>query len=484
MRDRQPTQVLSNGAIRYGVYNANGSLSRYEYLRREDEPSAEGTPLNKANLLSDATAKKIWPNADARPADPTVSEALAELKKGATKIGDILMTARAKPSDAWLLCNGQSITKSSYPQLFELLRSAASPAAWAEKAVTGIDRDTTAVCYANSKWFAFAGDGNTLHMYVSENTETWTHYSYSDITSASPNFVDMVYSAANDVYHIVCWNINSGTVALTLSSDFQTLSRNGTVVYTDSLRADAGLRLYEAANGTLFCVVYNNRSSPYTTAYYSTNGGDSWTFYRYLDAADYDKDLGLLYYVSGRDVYSCVSLTSDSAATLVGTIPETVIPSSVTKLYPFICLSVNTIIVAYDNGTNLRYAYSTDRGQTWSAGASPIATSPTSSSSDISIAISINKAFQYVAGLLIFPISVSSALKFCVISDPADQVYTTDVPDAMTNKTRFALSPDGLAIMLPTTTGVLFCNYADTARPVPTIIPDTRSKAYIKALEE
>ena len=27
MKDRQPTQVLSNGAIRYGVYNADGTLN-------------------------------------------------------------------------------------------------------------------------------------------------------------------------------------------------------------------------------------------------------------------------------------------------------------------------------------------------------------------------------------------------------------------------------------------------------------------------
>ena len=35
MKDRQPTQVLANGAIRYGIYNADGSLNHYEYLKRE-----------------------------------------------------------------------------------------------------------------------------------------------------------------------------------------------------------------------------------------------------------------------------------------------------------------------------------------------------------------------------------------------------------------------------------------------------------------
>lgn len=66
MTDRQPTQVLANGAIRYGIYNADGTLDHYEYLRREDAPTVEGTPLSKANLLSDATASKLWPAATSR----------------------------------------------------------------------------------------------------------------------------------------------------------------------------------------------------------------------------------------------------------------------------------------------------------------------------------------------------------------------------------------------------------------------------------
>ena len=56
MKDRQPTQILDNGAFRYGIYDESGQLLRYDYMKREDAPTVEGTPLNKANLLSDATA--------------------------------------------------------------------------------------------------------------------------------------------------------------------------------------------------------------------------------------------------------------------------------------------------------------------------------------------------------------------------------------------------------------------------------------------
>lgn len=101
MKDRQPTQVLSNGAIRYGVYNADGTLNHYEYLKREDAPTVEGTPLNKANLLSDTTAAKIWPGSK-KPDDPTVNDALGKLSEGTAKVGDIAITARTDLSDAWL----------------------------------------------------------------------------------------------------------------------------------------------------------------------------------------------------------------------------------------------------------------------------------------------------------------------------------------------------------------------------------------------
>lgn len=75
MKDRVGTQVLSNGARRYANYNASGVLQGYMYLLLADEPTEQGTALNKANLLTDATATAIGLTS----ADPTVNEALAKL---------------------------------------------------------------------------------------------------------------------------------------------------------------------------------------------------------------------------------------------------------------------------------------------------------------------------------------------------------------------------------------------------------------------
>ena len=50
IKDRVPVNVLSNDAIRYGIYDEEGNLVRYEYIKREDEPVEVGTSINKALL--------------------------------------------------------------------------------------------------------------------------------------------------------------------------------------------------------------------------------------------------------------------------------------------------------------------------------------------------------------------------------------------------------------------------------------------------
>lgn len=69
MTDRTPTQVLGNGAVRYGIYDSGGNLLRYEYIRPEDLPTQAGTPINKASLLKDATAALYGKDSTAVPDD-------------------------------------------------------------------------------------------------------------------------------------------------------------------------------------------------------------------------------------------------------------------------------------------------------------------------------------------------------------------------------------------------------------------------------
>ena len=485
MKDRQPTQVLANGAIRYGIYNADGTLDHYEYLKREDAPTVEGTPLSKANLLSDATAAKLWPNASARPEDPTVSQALAELRKGKTKIGDILITARSKPSDAWLLCNGQSITKSNYPQLFELLRCAASPAAWMNKAVEGIDIETKAVCNENSKWFAFAKSTGNLHVYVSEDAETWVKHSYSYNNTYGVYRAAMRYVADRNVYYVAIQTGTNNVQTFALSSDFQTLAEKGDLPSAAAGRTCSDLQLYERGDGTLCCrtqypadVGSQNDTEAYL--YISTDNAQTWSNTNVdteLAAIDYDSALDRFYYVKGKNFYFTEDLSTNGEKTLVGTFSDMVTVSD-DNFVPFIGLSTDTIVVIFNKQSeswNMKYLYSTDRGITWQEGTETIIVCGTSGTIPT---VAVDLGFQYVNGLLIFTISNDGVHYICSVSDPADKIYKTS------GEFTGALSQSGLAIMPPTAENVQMCNYADAARPVPTIIPDSRSHAYIKAQEE
>ena len=73
MKDRVP---LYPGRVK--LTPVAGQANTYD-MSRADSPQQEGTPINKATLLSDETAALIWPDASTRPADPTVDDALAAL---------------------------------------------------------------------------------------------------------------------------------------------------------------------------------------------------------------------------------------------------------------------------------------------------------------------------------------------------------------------------------------------------------------------
>lgn len=74
MKDRVPTQVV-NGAVRMAQYNASGTFTGYIYLKRADEPSEPGTPYNKNNVLTDATAAALGLTSD----NPTPNDAFARI---------------------------------------------------------------------------------------------------------------------------------------------------------------------------------------------------------------------------------------------------------------------------------------------------------------------------------------------------------------------------------------------------------------------
>lgn len=104
MKDRIPTYP---GRVK--LSKVAGSDDLYDMVRA-DQPTQEGTPLNKSTLLKDATAKLIG----LTQADPSVDDALNGV---ADKVGDIKLTRRTDLGDEWLLCNGDIINLANYPEL-------------------------------------------------------------------------------------------------------------------------------------------------------------------------------------------------------------------------------------------------------------------------------------------------------------------------------------------------------------------------------
>lgn len=74
VKDRVPTQVLANGAVRWEMFNENGESQGYVWLKRADDPSEIGTPQNKVlfdnikDCIIDAKSNlDVLPNAPENP---------------------------------------------------------------------------------------------------------------------------------------------------------------------------------------------------------------------------------------------------------------------------------------------------------------------------------------------------------------------------------------------------------------------------------
>lgn len=76
MKDRVPTKVLENGALRMEQFDADGNSLGYVYLKRADAPSEEGTPYSKNAVLTDETASALRLDASE---NPTANDAFAKI---------------------------------------------------------------------------------------------------------------------------------------------------------------------------------------------------------------------------------------------------------------------------------------------------------------------------------------------------------------------------------------------------------------------
>lgn len=500
MTDRQPTQVLANGAIRYGIYRADGTLDHYEYLRREDAPAVEGTPLSKANLLSDATASKLWPGSN-KPEDPTVNQAFEKLSTGMHAVGDIDLTSREAPSSAWLPCDGRYISQADYPELFNVLRVTASQGNWDTQVVDTNSKPDAAgdtISYANSTWF------RTRVQYVSQ-TEFYTAkmwYSSDDMNSWHK------ISVANNVHQLTPVHYYENKyVCIAIKY----------IPYSSGIRAHYTGYIYYASqpagpwtiggevqqeidsfvpgdsaediitDGTKYYLVekeqYGMTSSlslfppAWQTSDFgggTSSGSDSNT----VENIAYNEADGYFYGAKGTHNYPSANQLARTRT------PDDY--NSWQVIYSeqgdYIGIAVEgNLILALGKGTAPRnYVYSVDGGKTFKTAS--LTTKPN---------VSPQRDWVKIVG----GIAVLSTRTVVQEADSAPKLlYTDDLTqgflsiDAPTDVNTFAGNGSGLIVGALKSQGAssvnIYRDFTYDAKKIPTITPDSRSHAYIKAVEE
>lgn len=90
MKDRVPTEVLENGAVRMEQFDASGNSLGYIYLKRADAPKESGTPYSKNAVLTDTTATAVGLNAADNPTPNDAFAKIATRIKGLDDAGERL----------------------------------------------------------------------------------------------------------------------------------------------------------------------------------------------------------------------------------------------------------------------------------------------------------------------------------------------------------------------------------------------------------
>lgn len=168
MTDRVPTPGKEG---RVKLTFDDGAI-QYAKVEMADEPTQDGTPLNKATLLSDSTAALYEFGAEE---EPTVDAALRQLPY---RVGDTLTTARTNLGNNWRLCNGAELTRSSYPDLSDLMPADISRTSWKNGSAPPLT-SLIKMVYANGYWVALGNylNGSTYYArlcYKTSITGSWT----------------------------------------------------------------------------------------------------------------------------------------------------------------------------------------------------------------------------------------------------------------------------------------------------------------------
>lgn len=171
-----------------------GQANLYD-LTRADQPTQEGTPLNKANLLSDATAAAIKALLASQTEDPaTLNEALNIL---AQAVEDVTTVAAGKCSIANSTYTGNGKYGSANPVTLTFPQKPRLIIIFGASALTLIHDDST------------EGDSPIITHSIYEDTAMWhaNNVSWSGATLSFYNTVNATFQAniSGEIYHVTAF---------------------------------------------------------------------------------------------------------------------------------------------------------------------------------------------------------------------------------------------------------------------------------------
>lgn len=200
MKDRIP---LYPGRVT--LTPVSGQSNTYD-MERADSPTETGTPLNTANLFSDQTAA-LYP-----AGTETVDQALAD---SCRQVGDIIYTVRKNLGENYLLCDGRTVSKATYPELTSAGAAGEVEGKWRQYAIENSYNPDSIGVTNNIPWAArsYNTGARRYFCYYLASSNEWKYS--EDFLSTFGGVL-----AYGNGYYVV--NAGSNTKALSYSADLNT----------------------------------------------------------------------------------------------------------------------------------------------------------------------------------------------------------------------------------------------------------------------
>lgn len=309
MKDRVP---LYPGRVT--LTPVSGQANTYDMVRA-DQPTEEGTPLNKENLLSDETAAALGLSGD-----PTVDDAFGALDqsiKDQTKIGDIKITTRTDLGDKWLLCNGERLKDAQYQDLIDALNN--PPKDFEEKEPLKSHYYRGLVSNGNGTFVARAViDEKAAIVYSTDNGNTWQERTISSLGSFTVigqenDVASGVYTNGYYVFPFYRNPYNSNrevyiAYATSPTEDFTFVK----LLDFSTIQASSYYEVHGIAYGNgYWCVLVVYKSQNSFSIYTSTSLDGPWTVNSSANPGGGRISSGNLFFEEGRFVFSATETSSN-----------------------------------------------------------------------------------------------------------------------------------------------------------------------------